>query len=218
MQTITMMTRFLHAVAHNNTKALGKFEIIGTAAQANAAKCLYRYLLEAEGSPDRQHLLECAHNLMDTIVRAKNTIEDHIACPTDQTACLALLRMNNHFGMANDQTRWFAMMQHGCFDIISHTVRLKFGKHDHYVPIKGEETRKEGALELNDGEDMNQNVRGEFTIEGAQEGNVSFDMDEEEEEDADEEERRLLEADQELSKVQRDWDEGESDDVSELVS
>lgn len=216
-----MMTRFLHAVAHNNTKALGKFEIIGTAAQANAAKCLYRYLLEAEGSPDRQHLLECAHSLMDTIVRAKNTTEAYIACPTDQTACLALLRMNNHFGMANSHTRWFAMMQHGFFDIISHTVRLKFGRHNHYVPIEGEETREEGALGLEDGEDMNQNVRGEFTIEGAQEGNDNFDLDDDDDdEDADEEERRLLEADQELSQVQQDGDEdgdeSESDEASEL--
>ena len=220
MQTITMMTRFLHAVAHNNTKALGKFEIIGTAAQANAAKCLYRCLLEAEGSPDRQRILECAHRLMDTIVCSKITTDAHIACPTDQAACLSLLRLDNHFGMANGHTRWFAMMQHGFFDITSHTVRLKLDRHNHYVPIDVGETHEEGALELEDGEGPNQNVRGEFTIEGAQEENDDFDLDDdEEEEDADEEERRLLEADQELSIVQQDGDEddeGEGEGVSEF--
>lgn len=84
MQTITMMTRFLHAVAYNNTKALGKFEIIGTMAQANASKRLYRYLIVTAGSPEPQSLLEHAHHLLDTLVRSKNTLETHIACPTDK--------------------------------------------------------------------------------------------------------------------------------------
>jgi len=225
IQTVAMMVRFLHAVAHNNTKALGKFEIIGTATQANAAKCLYRYLLEAEGSPERKHLLERAHSLMDTLVRSKNTVETHIACPTDQAACLSLLRLDNDFGMANSHTGWFAMMQHDFLDISSHVVRLEFSGRSYYVPIEVEEGREEGALKLEDGEDVNQNERGEFTIEGAQEGNDGFDLDEEEEEDADEEERRLLEADEELSKVQLDddedsdegGDEGKGNGASELI-
>lgn len=214
-----MMTRFLHAVAHNNTKTLGRFEIIGTVAQANAARRLYRYLIEAEGSPERQPLLECAHRLMDTLVRSKNIAETHIACPTDQAACLALLRTNNYFGMANGHTGWFAMMQHGFFDITSHTVRLILGGYDDYVPIEREEASEKDTLELEDDEDVDRNVPGEFTIERAQEGNDSINLDDDElEEDADEEERRLLEADQELSKAQQNDDEDDDEDgASESV-
>lgn len=208
MQTITMMTRFLHAVACKNTKALGSFEIIGTKAQANASKRLYVYLIEAEGSPEHGPLLKHAHRLMDVVVRSKNISETHIACPTDQAACLALLRLDGFFGMANAHTGWFAMLQHNFFDIGSHTVRLKLSGHTDYLPIEEWEEPKQNGTVVEVDDDVEQS-KGEFTIE---EDDDDDDLDEEEEEDADEEQRRLVEAERELSEVQQDdVDEGDDD-------
>lgn len=212
MQTVTMMTRFLHAVAYKNTKALGGFEIIGTMAQANAAKRLYRFLIESEGSPEHQPLLEHAHCLMDTIVRSKNTTESHIACPPDQAACLSLLKPDDHYGMANYHSRWFSMLQHNFFDITAHSARLKFGGHESYVSIEAGKSQGLGPGELAVNDDMEQrSVRGEFTVEGALHDNDGLDLDIEE--DAEEEERRLLEADRDLLlETQIDGDEDGDED------
>jgi len=140
LQHLTTTTRFLHAVRFKNTAGLGKFEIVGTDSQARAAKELYTYLIQSRGSTEPDALLVHAHRLLDAIVRSKTVTEGHIGCITDQVLCLALMRPNNRFGMANVFTGICARNAHGFFDTVAHTAHLKLGGHEHFVPINQEQS------------------------------------------------------------------------------
>lgn len=137
-----MLLRFWHAKSDSKRWAsakLGSFSIIATHQQGKATSDLYRYLVETKGVPQRGPLLQYLHCLLDVLVRTKNSVEDCIACPTDQAACLSSLRPHGHFRMANVFTGWCAMLQHCMFDISAHIVRLEFGGHDHYTFLESVE-------------------------------------------------------------------------------
>jgi hypothetical protein len=208
LQYITATTRFLHAVRFKNTAGLGKFEIIGTDSQARAAKALYAYLVKGSTEPDV--LLAHAHRLLDAIVRSKTVTEGHVGCITDQVLCLALMRPNNRFGMANVFTGICARNTHGFFDTIAHTARLKLGGHERYVPIDQDPVFQSDAPQEASDDDVDNgwDVPGAFTIDGEVGDSVSemdLGMDEDEEEEA-----RLRDVDEELEEMD-DEVEGEAD-------
>ncbi|KIM76526.1 hypothetical protein PILCRDRAFT_12755 [Piloderma croceum F 1598] len=221
LQHLTATTRFLHAVRFKNTAGLGNFEIIGTDSQARAAKALYTYLIQSRGSTEANALLVHAHKLLDAIVHSKTVAEGHIGCLTNQVLCLALMRPNNRFGMANVFTGICARNAHGFFDTISHTVRLKLGGHEDYVPIDQEPMCQSDSTAIDmreanyDDDDMDDgwDILGVFTMDGEAGGSVSevdFGIDE----DDDEEEARLRGVDEELEEMEEELTdmEGKGDD------
>jgi hypothetical protein len=134
-----MLLRFWHAKSDQRRWAsarLGNFAIIGTRHHAAATSDLYQYILNSKGLPQPGPLLRYLHRLLDVLVRTENPVEDHIACPTDQAACLTSLRPRGHFRPANSFTGWCAKLQHCMFDIAAQIVRLESRGHDDYVPLE----------------------------------------------------------------------------------
>lgn len=221
MQTLGMMVRFLHAVRFKHMKGLGEFRIIGTKAQEQATNHLYKYLMEAEGDPEPGLLMKFAHPLMDKIVRTKNTIEAPVACPTDQAACLSLLRLFGNFGMANPFTGWCAMLQHNILDISTHIVRLEHADHGNYVSINeddGTVVSGKSVIRFDDEKSNNEadQQRSEFTcyMSGEQDDDCDgFEFDDNTEDD--DEEEKLAEMDRELLEARQWKDRSEDDDECE---
>ena len=219
MYHVTVTTRFLHAIRFRNTKGLGSFEIIGSEAQAKAAKAMYRYLLTSKGSTNDTTLLAHAHRLMDSVVRCKNAAESPIGCLTDQVLCLAWMRPNGCFGMANPFTGLCAMSQHGFYNIATHSIRLMVEGHKRYFPTDGNATGGEGGFgevgEIGGGDDEidGHDAPGKFVLEAeGVDGDADFGIDNEDDEEEEEEAERLRLVDEELGEIHN---EEETDDEND---
>jgi hypothetical protein len=210
MYHVTVLTRFLHAIEFKRIRMLGNFSIIGTRKQAKAGTILYHYLVDSKGSTQPGRLLELVHHLMDTIVRSQNTRDDPIACLTDQVLCLASLRPNDNFGMANSLSGLCATMQHSFYDISSHIIRLQVGGHQSYVAVdRAVDTKQECSTVEQEPFSEDEDDIWDSHLDKQRLDEVVAEEDEESEgEDDEEAKERLCYVDEDLAEV---WSNEEAD-------